>query len=140
MVKTMHSVSVTMIIFFILFMQQAAFAEHTSVPAVAADLLGFQLPEVDQKALVETVEVLRNQLIERKEALTRNLEAKKLDSGDVLITAIIPGGLLYAGYRELRYQQAKDELGSLNAEIDEFADDLLAMQAMSAQTAVAQLY
>ena len=136
----MYRLSVAMIIFFLLFMQQTAFAEHTSVPAVAADLFGFQLPEVDHKVLVEKVEVLRNQLIERKEALTRNLENKKLDSGDILITAIIPGGLLYAGYRELRYEQAKDELGRLNAQIDEFADDFLAMQAMSAPTAVAQLY
>ena len=136
----MHRLFVAMISFFLLFMQQTAFAEHTSVPAVAADLLGFLLPEVDHKALVEKVEVLRNQLIQRKEVLTRNLEDKKLDSGDVLITAIIPGGLLYAGYRELRYEQAKDELRRLNAEIDEFADDLLAMQAMSAPTDVAQLY
>jgi hypothetical protein len=121
-------------------MQQTALAEKAQLPLVATSLLGFQLPHVDHHALVEQVEMLRNQLIERKEVLMRSLEDKKLDSGDVLITAILPGGLLYAGYKELRYEQAKDELARLNAEINEFANDLLAVQAMSAPADVAQAY
>ena len=140
MTKPTYRLSASIVIAFIIFTQQTAFAEQAPAPAFATRLLGFQLPHIDRKALVEKVETLRSRLIESKQALTRSLEDKKLDSGDVLITALIPGGLLYAGYRELRYEQAKDELGRLNAEIDEFADDLLAMQAMSASTAVAQLY
>lgn len=121
-------------------MQQAVFAADAPVPAVATGLLGFQLPDVDREALGEKVEMLRAQLIERKEVLTRSLEDKKLDSGDLLISAIIPGGLLYAGYKELRYERAKDELARLDAQINEFGNDLLAVQAMSVPAAVAQAY
>ena len=141
MIKTTYRLSFSLLIFFLLlFLQRTVFAENAALPAVGADLSAFQLPDVDRKALVEKVELLRNQLIESKEALMQDLEEKKLDGGDALITAIIPGGLLYAGYKELRYEQAKDQLARVNVEIDEFAADLLAMQAMSAPAAVAQLY
>jgi pyruvate/oxaloacetate carboxyltransferase len=140
MINAKYRLSASVAIFFLLFMQQTAFAEHAPVPAVGTGLLGFQLPDVDRGALVEKVEMLRGQLIERKQALARSLEDKKLDSGDALITAIIPGGLLYAGYKQLRYEQAKEELARINAEINEFSDDILAMQAMSAPATVAQLY
>jgi len=140
MINSICKLSLTTAVFLVIFMQQPAFAEHPPVPAVATGLLGFQLPNVDPEALVEKVDTLRTQLIERKEVLMRSLEEKKLDSSDVLIAAIIPGGLLYAGYKKLRYEQAKDELALLNAEIDEFGNDLLAVQAMSAPAAVAQAY
>ena len=141
MIKTRFRLPVAVAIFLLLlFIQRTAFAENAPAPAVGTYRSGFQLPDVDREALIEKVELLRNRLIESKEALAQNLEDKKLDGGDALITAIIPGGLLYAGYKELRYQQAKDQLARLNVEIDEFAADLLAMQAMSAPAAVAQLY
>jgi hypothetical protein len=140
MITTASRLSVSAAIFFLVFMQQTAFAENAPVPAVATGLLGFQLPDVDPEALAEKVDMLRTQLIERKEVLTRSLEDEKLDSGDALIAAIMPGGLLYAGYKGLRYERAKDELARLNAEIDEFGNDLLAVQAMSAPAAVAQVY
>lgn len=140
MIKSTCKLSLSAAIFSVIFMQQPAFAEHPPVTAVATGLLGFQLPNVDPEALVEKVDTLRTQLIKRKEVLMRSLEEKKLGSGDVLIAAIIPGGLLYEGYKKLRYEQAKDELAHLNAEIDELGNDLLAVQAMSAPAAVAQAY
>jgi pyruvate/oxaloacetate carboxyltransferase len=141
MIKTTYRLSVSIAIFFLLlFIQRTVFAENAPAPAVRTDLTGFLLPDVDRKALIEKVELLRNQLIASKKVLMQYLEDKKLDGGDALITAIIPGGLLYAGYKELRYQQAKDQLAHLSVEIDEFADDLLAMQSRSAPATVAQLY
>jgi pyruvate/oxaloacetate carboxyltransferase len=140
MIKATYKRSVSVAIFLLVFMQHTALAEKAQIPLVATGLIGFQLPHVDRQALVEKVEMLRSQMIERKEVLVRSLEDKKLDSGDVLITAIMPGGLLYAGYKQLRYERAKDELARLNTEINEFANDLLAVQAMSAPAAVAQAY
>ena len=140
MITTASRLSVSAAIFFLVFMQQTAFAENAPVPPVVTGLLGFQLPDVDHEALAEKLDMLRTQLIERREVLTRSLEDEKLDSGDALIAAIMPGGLLYAGYKGLRYERTRDELARLNAEIDEFANDLLAVQAMSAPAAVAQAY
>jgi hypothetical protein len=53
---------------------------------------------------------------------------------------LMPGGLLYAGYREVRYEQAKNELADVSADIEEFSSDLLALQPMPVvQMAVVQL-
>ena len=80
-----------------------------------------------------------SRLIQRKQTLVQTVEDKKLDSGDAVITVIMPGGLLYAGYKKARYEQAKEELARVIAEIEEFSDDLLAMQSGSAPVIVAQL-
>ena len=51
----------------------------------------------------------------------------------------MPGGLLYIGYKKIRYEQAREELARVSAEIEEYSDDLVAMQAMSTKVVVAQL-
>ena len=109
-------------------MPQSACAEQTPVPVTASYQLGIQLPDVDRNALVEQVRILRSQLIRRKQALLQAVSDKRLDTQDYIITVIMPGGLLYAGYRKARYEQAKDELARVSAEIDEYSDDILAMQ------------
>jgi hypothetical protein len=98
-----------------------------------------QLPDVDHEALVELLGTMRSQLIQRKQALVQAVADKKPDGGDAFITAILPGGLLYAGYKQARYEQAKDELARVDAEIKEITGDLLAMQSWSPALAIAQL-
>ena len=48
----------------------------------------------------------------------------------------MPGGLLYAGYKKVRYEQAKNELARVSADIEEFSGDILAMQPRSASVAI----
>jgi hypothetical protein len=48
----------------------------------------------------------------------------------------MPGGLLYAGYKKIRYEQAKNELARVSANIEEFSGDLLALQPKSAPVVV----
>ena len=60
-------------------------------------------------------------------------------SSDAIITVFIAGGLLDAGYKKVRYDQAKKELGNISADIEEFSSDLLAMQPVPVQVAIAQL-
>lgn len=110
------------------FMPQTAGAEQIPVPVTGSYQLGIQLPDVDRNTLVEQVRILRSQLIRRKQALLQAVSDKKLDTQDYIITVIMPGGLLYAGYRKARYEQAKNELARVSAEIDEYSDDILAMQ------------
>lgn len=117
----------------------SAHAEQAPVPAFAPDQLAIVLPDIDHEALVEAIETLRSQLIQRKNELTQDVTDRKLDGNDALITAIMPGGLLYAGYKKARLEQAKNELASVSADIEEFSDDLLAMESMSAPVFVAQL-
>ena len=120
------------------FMPQTACAEQIPVPVTGSYQLGIQLPDVDRNALVEQVRILRSQLIRRKQALLQAVSDKKLDTQDYIITVIMPGGLLYAGYRKARYEQAKNELARVSAEIDEYSHDILAMQPGSLPVALVQ--
>ena len=110
------------------FMLQTARAEQILVPVTASYQLGIQLPEVDRYALAEQVRALRSQLIQRKQELLQAVSDKQLDTQDYIITVIMPGGLLYAGYRKARYEQAKNELARVSAEIDEYSHDIEAME------------
>ena len=121
------------------FILQAARAEQALVPMSDLHQFAIQLPDVDRVALIEQVRTLRSQLIQRKQALVQIIANKKLDSKDAIITVIMPGGLLYAGYKKVRYEQAKNELTRVSTDIEEYTGDLLAMQSMSAPVAVALL-
>jgi tetrahydromethanopterin S-methyltransferase subunit F len=112
-------------------------AEQASV--TAPDRFAVQLPDVDQEALVEELVKLRSQLIQRQQKLEQLVADKKLDGGDAIITAIVPGGLLYAGYKKARYLQAKHELARVSTAIEEYSSDLLVMEIRAAPVTVAQL-
>ena len=121
------------------FMLQTAHAEQAPVTATPPHLSTLQLPYVDRQALVEAVQTLRSQLIEHKRVLLQRVADGKLDGNDALITAIMPGGLLYAGYKKIRLAQASNELAGVNADIEELSGDLLALQSISTPVVVAQL-
>jgi len=117
-------------------------------PAVAGELprsvgvparLAIQLPEVDREALVEMIGELRTQLILRKQALLQLVADSQLDGGDALITAIMPGGLLYAGFKKARYENAKSELEHVSEDIHEYTEDILALQSEPLPLAMVQL-
>jgi hypothetical protein len=139
MTKTSNKLFMSIAIVCSAFILKAAHAEQALVPVHAPDQFIIELPNIDRQALIEEVEILRDQLIQRKQTLEQILADKKLDSTDAIITVLMPGGLLYAGYREVRYEQAKNELANISADIEEFSSDLLAMQPMPMQVAVAQL-
>jgi len=127
-------------IFLAVFMLQTVHAEQAPMPASTAGVLAIQLPDVDRGVLIEQLRLLRSQLIQRKQALVQIVADKKLDGSDALITAIMPGGLLYAGYKKVRYEQAKSELARISADIKEYSGDLLVMQSGSVPVLVARQY
>jgi hypothetical protein len=88
---------------------------------------------------MERVMTLRSQLIERKQALIKLIADNTLDSSDAFIMTIMPGGLLYAGYKKASSAQAKSELASISADIEDFSTDILAMQTGAAPVFVARL-
>jgi hypothetical protein len=126
-------------IFSTAFVLQTARAEQAPVPMSDPPQFALQLPDVDRAALIEQVRTLRSQLIQRKQALVQIVADKKLDSKDAIITVIMPGGLLYAGYKKVRYEQAKNELARVSTDIEEYTGDLMALQSRSAPVAVARL-
>lgn len=121
-------------------MLQTARAEQAPVTVSTLDQLVIQLPVIDHEALIEQVSTLRSLLIQRKQQLVQIVADKKLDGGDAFITAIMPGGLLYAGFKKARYEQAKNELARISADIEEFAGDLLVLQFRLVPVAMARLH
>jgi hypothetical protein len=139
MIRTPNKLFISLAIFCTAFMLQSAHAEQP-LPAVAAPSpFILQLPIVDRKALAEQISVLRSQLIERKQALIQIITDNELDSSDVLIMTIMPGGLIYAGYKKATCEQAKNELASVSDDIEEFSGDLLAMQTGATSAVIARL-
>ena len=114
-----------------------AFADE--LPVAEPAKFAIQLPQVDREVLVELVGALRTQLILRKQELLQRVADSQLDGSDALITAIMPGGLLYAGYKKARYENAKSELDRISEDIDEYSDDILALQSAPLPLAVALL-
>ena len=140
MSSTSNRLFISTALFCTTFILQTAHAGQPSTPATTPDHFLIQLPDVDHEALVEQLMTLRSQLIQHKQALLQVIKDNTLDSSDTLITIIVPGGLLYAGYKKASCEQAKDKLASVNASIEEFSADLLAMQTGAPPVAVAQLH
>lgn len=88
----------------------------------------FDIKPVNYAKLAEDVETLQNSLVQRQHELIKQVDKKKLNAGDALITVVMPGGLLYAGYRKHELEKAKKLLQAVNVEIKEFANDLLALR------------
>ncbi len=139
MTKITHRLFISSALLGAVFMLQSAHAGQAPQPAAAPDLSAFDLPDVDREDLIESIETLRSQLIQHRNELVQHVADSKFDGSDALITAILPGGLLYAGYKKARHQQASDELARVRADIDTLSIDLLAMQSLSAPVFVAQL-
>jgi hypothetical protein len=124
----------------------AAFADSAAAPmtthrADTANAGGFyiDLPAVNYRRLIGLIRTYQNSLTHREDAMTKYLDEHQLDATDALITAILPGGLLYALIRKGNLEQVKAELADISEEIDELAHDLLAMQAEAGELTVAQL-
>ncbi len=88
----------------------------------------YDIQKIDPKLLADDVEKLRSDLIRHQYELVKLVDQKELDAGDVIITIIMPGGLIYAGYRKHELEQAKDTLLTVSDDISEFSNDLVALQ------------
>lgn len=126
-------------IFIGLFTSQQIFAENTFTndwlqknmvnekPVNSGGFI-FDIQKIDPVLLAEDVEKMRGFFIRRQHELAQQMESKQLNSGDAIITLIMPGGLLYAGYRKHEFEQVKDALLAVNTEIKELSNDLVALQ------------
>jgi len=114
-------------------------AARAEQPQATAGLLAAQLPDVDREELVDLVTTLRSRLILRKQELVQAVEDSEFEGSDAILAAILPGGLLYAGFRKARHEQAREELERVNADIEQYSDDILAMQPGPAPVAIVQL-
>jgi hypothetical protein len=65
------------------------------------------------------------------------VDEKQLDSGDALLTVLMPGGLLYAGYKKAAYERARNDLAEVSDDITEYSRDLSALAEKAASVTLA---
>ena len=119
----------------------SALAETAVDPAATENEGGFYtaLPAVNNKQLVGLLRNYQEALTQREQEITRYLDENRLDTADVLITVIMPGGLIYAAVRKANLEEARAELAEITDDMDELSRDLLAMQAGTGELTLAQL-
>jgi hypothetical protein len=135
----MNKLLVSIVLLCTAFVLPTARAEQPQVTASTPGLLGVQLPGVDREELVDLIRSLRSQLILRKQVLVQIVEDSSLGGSNAILAAIMPGGLLYAGFQKARHENAKDELLRVNTAIEEYSSDILAMQPETTSVAIARL-
>lgn len=141
------SAKVFSIMFLAVFVSLPAFAWGGS-PAAAAgtDATDFRLspqglicePVVrDRSQLMAQLRTQRSALMHYVRKLSDALEETRFTSKDAVLTAIMPGGLLYAAYRKNQSTQAQAQLAQARVRLDELEDDLDVLAGFAAPTVVA---
>lgn len=109
----------------------------TYVMVAYTDQDGFvvEIPAIDPQLLAEQLRDLRAGLLLRRAELATEMEDLELDGTYVTLSALLAGGLIYAGYhlpvgliyagyRKREYKTAQHDLAEVNAELDDLAQDL----------------
>lgn len=101
------------------------------------DRYGFvgHMPTIDPQQLAQNIETLHEDFIQNQQYLAQLVEKTRLDAGDAVITVIMPGGLLYAGYRKREHSRAKDDLAAVSGVIEELTSDLAASRRLASTVA-----
>lgn len=115
------------------------------VPGVSASVssaefnnLNTSLPQISSSELIAKMQDYRQKLENNRDDLVGLLEDNKFKAGDAFLTAIMPGGLLYAAYRSSQQTKARKQLADVEALIEELGVDLVALKAAEGKIMVAR--
>ena len=108
---------------------------NKSLNATEKSELNMIMPTVDRKKLVKHIKEIHPSLEKYANELTDEVDRKQLGADDVLITAVVPGGLLYGTYRSIQYKQSKNELNNVTDTLDDLGAALFDFQSdLTSQT------
>lgn len=98
-----------------------------------------ELPAASAKDLVKRIRGLQARLKDHKEGLSETVAENELGVKDALITAVMPGGLLYATVKKHKHDRAKSNLEAVSTDLAALNRDLLVFRAAAGEVMVAQL-
>jgi hypothetical protein len=98
------------------------------------------VPAMERQELIGSVKEYRQTLADRKAQLSNTVKKKKFSTKDALITAVVPGGMLYASYKMASYKSTKKELETVSLSIDELTSDVVRLTALEGENQLAMLY
>ncbi|UCC55661.1 MAG: hypothetical protein JSU75_09945, partial [Gammaproteobacteria bacterium] len=115
---------------------QTASADRATPAPPAADVFvmagytdehGFviEFPAIDPQLLTRQLRDLRAALLLQRADLVTAVEDLEMGTAETILSVLLPGGLIYAGYRKHEYEAAKDDLAEIDTEIHELSRDLV---------------
>ncbi len=101
-----------------------------NIKALSHQKLNYDLQLIDPALLSEKVSNYQQALVKEQLDVSEREKKKRFNTGDTLISLVIPGGFLYASYRVYEHKNASKLLKSINKDISDLSTDLsyLSMQ------------
>ena len=90
------------------------------------DLL-YDLQLVDPILLAEDVKNIKASLVKQQSKLRDIVVNKKISTSEVVMSLILPGGMLYGSYRIYEQEKAKKSLLTTTNDINDLSNDLIAL-------------
>ncbi len=108
------------------------------VMAGYTDEQGFvvEFPAIDPQLLSQQIRDLRAALLSQRAELVTTVEDLEMGTAETLLSILLPGGLIYAGYRTHEYEAAKEDLAEIDTEIHELSRDLANFESRLSDVAV----
>ncbi|GMR07001.1 MAG: hypothetical protein BMS9Abin26_0003 [Gammaproteobacteria bacterium] len=101
-------------------------------------LLFVDQPRVDTAQLMADVRKLQQALARRKDDLQFSASEKEFTAKDALITALLPGGILYGLIRKSQIENIKQQLVDVETELVDVDDAVVALQQLVGNVMLAQ--
>ncbi len=101
-----------------------------NVKALSHQELNYDLQLIEPALLSEKVSNYQQGLVKEQLEISEREKKKRFNTGDTLISLVIPGSFLYASYRVYEHKNASKLLKSINNDISDLSADLsyLSMQ------------
>ncbi len=116
--------------------------ELTSLNYISLDQgdgLMVTIPTSGEQTLMNRLAVYQSELNKQMSNSAAQVEKAKFDVKDVLITVIMPGGLIYAAARKQQHNQAKEDLQDISNQLTELKTDMHQLALNSSVHSVAML-
>jgi hypothetical protein len=118
----------------LMFFVQTALAQEADTPSKNwldfehSEGLTTNLPALSRAELKARLAELRARLGQRKAELSVAEEEARFDAKDAVITLVMPGGLLYAAFRQQQHHQTASQFEQVSDQLDELRSDLVAFR------------
>ena len=131
----------SLMLFFVGFGIQAAAAgaDIQWTPKTVKGGFTVKLPGIDNDALVDEVAALKIALMHDKKLLSSEVEQKRFKSGNTVLAALLPGGLIYAAYKKNAHAQAVRDYEQVSSQLKEITTDLAVLTTIDGPILVAQV-
>jgi len=84
-------------------------------------------PGINMDALIDEVVLLKSTLRQDEKQLSRKVEKRRVTDNETLLSIFLPGGFLYAAYKENAHNQAVREHKLIATQVKEISEDIIAL-------------